>query len=161
MTTQELMTLTRLAIRHQDFRLRCLIRDQEKKSKQAMIKSIADIEHKASRAIETAKQFESNEETEIQELLASFLHYATSYTEKLAQLKEILKTKNDQLTLREKARQEKLAAKEAEKLARKEQKIEKMKGEIENTRKKLESMNQTIQNFEAEKPAPKKTAKRA
>lgn len=140
MTTNELLSLARMSIRHQDFRLRELIKKHESKSKQAILKTLKDIEEKAAKAIATAKQFENSEETDMQETFASFIHYANSYAEKTAELKAILKNKSDALTKREQELKDKRDAKAALLIAKKQQRLEKIQKDIETAKQKLESL---------------------
>lgn len=145
MTNNETISLARLSIRHQDYRLRCLIRDIEKKSKRAIQQSIEDIESKAALALEAADKFDKEDDDEAQADLASFLHYAASYKEKMKQLQDLMKTKSDAMTAAEAARAAKKEAHEEAKIERAKQRLEKLQGAIEKSEKKLEDQKRDLQ----------------
>jgi cobalamin-dependent methionine synthase I len=151
MTTQELMSLARLSIRHQDFRLRTLIKTHESKSKRSLSKILIDIEAKAKKAFATAATFEQNEETDIQDSYASFLHYADSYMQKLAEMQKILKEKSDALTAKEQARELRKQEQARASLQKSEARIEKIKKQIEETKAKLEELNKAAETPKAAK----------
>jgi lipopolysaccharide biosynthesis glycosyltransferase len=93
---QSLIKSARLVIRNQNYRLRCLIKDVDKRSKSSIEKAFEDVQMKANHALLSTSDFEHDPEKWSEyDQFKSLIHYRAAYHESFKKVIKMICDKSD------------------------------------------------------------------